>query len=540
MTAEEVRHHLLRQWTLLVTCTLFAGLGALGASAFITPLYQSTTVVHAVVSPATPNTYALLVLDTLIGTEAQLAVSKPILTQVASHYPGLSADMLRKELTVTPQQNTQLFQITVLDPSPKRAALLANDIATALIAYEHQALQERNAQAEQVLQSQLADTQNAIDNLTAELHAADTPSAKAAILQTQLDEKKQQYSQLATDLSNLQLDDAEYTVTMRVAVPAQPADTPVRPVPLVNSAVGLLCGLLLGILLALLRAQLDQRLGSAGEIGELLGLPVLATTAAPRARSRRGPTPPSQQPDEPPPDLYTTLQRSLDFLSIEQPIRSIVMVGVVPTDRAGLVVANWALSQAVRRKKTLLVDANLLHAQQAAYFGVAEESGLTDAVLTINQSNDGAVPLTQYLQSPATVDAPWLSVLTAGTKPPNPTQVIGSHAMGALFGALLGLGADIVLFNGPAVLDRVAASALEEHVDGVVLVIERTRVGKRHVLKAKAKLQRGRARVLGCVVVDRDYVSAPQARPRLPDAPPSQMQYAPAPASPLPEMRERR
>src|SRR5207248_3307249 len=62
----------------------------------------------------------LLASDQLVQTEAQLAISDPVLREVASHYKGLSVDQLLKEVSSTTELNTQLFRITVLDASPTR------------------------------------------------------------------------------------------------------------------------------------------------------------------------------------------------------------------------------------------------------------------------------------------------------------------------------------------------------------------------------------------------------------------------------------
>ena len=68
-----------------------------------------------------------------VQTEAQLAVSEAVLREVASHFPGMTLEQLVRRTTVTAKASTQLFEITVQDASPARAAVLANDIAHTLL-----------------------------------------------------------------------------------------------------------------------------------------------------------------------------------------------------------------------------------------------------------------------------------------------------------------------------------------------------------------------------------------------------------------------
>lgn len=500
MTAPQLRDVLLRQWKVVLVCMICATVASAIGTLFVTPQYQSTAVVHAVVSPATPNAYSLLVLDTLIGTEAQLAISTPILTRVSGRYVGLSSEELRKEVTVKVDQNTQLFEIIVTDPSPTRAAALANDLASALILYEKQAFLDRNAQAEQKIQNQLASLQSTISSLTVQSHASSTTPSQAADIQSQLDSAKDQYTQLVLTLTQLQGNDAQYAIVLRVAVVGVPAATPVRPVIAVNAAIGLASGFLLGVLLILLRTQLDQRIASAEEVAALLEVPVLAASASHIASGKRSRETHSEEANSF--DLLSVLLQSMEFLAVEQRMRTVAVVGVLDNKKAGALTINWSRSLAMRNQKTLLVDANLFHPTLHADLGLARESGVTDAILAASKSSDGMLPVNSFLQSAIAFQSPYLAIMTAGTHSPNAGGLLRSKAMGTVFGALLATGAETIFFNAPPVLARTEAFALLEHVDGVVLVVDRSRLRKYHLLRTKARLRSSTAHVVGCVVVE--------------------------------------
>jgi capsular polysaccharide biosynthesis protein/Mrp family chromosome partitioning ATPase len=499
MTAPQLRDALLRHWKTVIVCMICTSIAAGIGTLFVTPQYQSTAVVHAVVSPATPNTYSLLVLNTLIGTEAQLALSKPILSKVAVRYEGMSAEELRKEVTTKADQNTQLFEITVTDPSPTRAASLANDLASTLILYQKQAFLDRNAQAEKKIQDQLAATQSTITTLTAKLHSSTITPSEAADTQAQLDAAKEQYTQLITTFAQLEGNDAQYAVVLRVPVVAEPNPHPVRPALTVNVAIGLACGLLLGVLLILLRVQLDQRIGNAEEVAALLDVPVLAASKPVASSGQRGKALAGETETT---DLLSALHQSMDFLAVERHIRTIAVMGILDTNEAGALAASWGLSLAMGGKTTLVVDADLSRPTLHSSFELARDGGLTDAIRAASNSPNSILPVKSFLQSVTIVHAPQLAIMTAGRLSPNPDELLKSQAMGVVYGAMLATAAETILFNAPAALSRLDASVLAEHVDGVVLVIDRSRLRKHHLRCAKARLQHTTARVIGCIVIE--------------------------------------
>ena len=114
---------LLKRWKLIVICFVVTGLAVYIFSKLMTPMYQSTAVVQVAVSSnnSQASIDALQASDQLVQTEAQLALSDPVLREVASHYPGLTVDQLAKNASTTVKANTQLFQIDVLDASPTSA-----------------------------------------------------------------------------------------------------------------------------------------------------------------------------------------------------------------------------------------------------------------------------------------------------------------------------------------------------------------------------------------------------------------------------------
>src|SRR5438105_12428521 len=135
MTFEHYWSTLVKQWKLILICFLVVGVGTYVVSRLMTPLYQSVVLIQVAIHSGNNQSdiNSLLASDQLVQTEAQLAVSDPVFREVASHHHDLTVQQLAGEVTSTPRVNTQLFEIDVLDPSPQRAAKLANEVAGTLI-----------------------------------------------------------------------------------------------------------------------------------------------------------------------------------------------------------------------------------------------------------------------------------------------------------------------------------------------------------------------------------------------------------------------
>src|SRR5690349_21822063 len=123
MALEQYLNALVKRWRFVVICVVLLGVGAYFGSKLMKLIYESVSIIQiGFITGTNQSDYnSLLAADQLIQTETTLVTSDPVLREVASHYSGLTIDALAKEVSSAPKANTQLFEIDVLDPSPKRA-----------------------------------------------------------------------------------------------------------------------------------------------------------------------------------------------------------------------------------------------------------------------------------------------------------------------------------------------------------------------------------------------------------------------------------
>jgi len=524
MTLEHYWTILIKHWKLVVICFLLVGTGAFVGSKLMKPLYQSSVLVEVVIRDGNNqgNYDNLLASEQLVQTDATLVTSYPVLREVASHYPDLSVSQLAQEVSSSPKTNTQLFEIDVVDPSPSRAASLANDVAATLIKQRLQAIQQENAQAQQQIQQNLALTSQQIDATTSKISALQAQGGsqgQIALLQAQLSGLQQRYSQWQTALAQLELAQAQSGNPLQVAQSAQPATSPVRPNILLNTGGGLLVGLLLGVLLAILFERLDTQVRTLEALTKLLDWPVLATIWHARSSKKEKVFNPTGHDGNV--EGYRILRTNIAFSGIDKPLHSLMITSAVPHDGKSIIAANLAIFMARTGKTTLLVDADLRSPAVHELFGLsADKMGLSNAVLAFSMPKIPETPPLAFSMSasPGTpsaefdkpklslepffhsVSIPNLWVMPSGPLPPNPPELLDSKAMQRLLTVFGNYGVEIVIFDTPPVLGLSDVGILASKMDGTLVVVDITRANKKNLKQMKAVLIQTGARILGCVV----------------------------------------
>jgi Mrp family chromosome partitioning ATPase/capsular polysaccharide biosynthesis protein len=507
-----------KRWKLIVICFVVTGLAVFVGSKLMTPMYQSTAFVQVAVSSnnSQADINGLLASDQLVQTEAQLAVSDPVLREVASHYPGLSVDELVKNASTSVKTSTQLFQIDVLDASPTRAAAVANDIARTLIKQQTQASQQQNIQSQQQIQQDLNRTQQQIESISgqiATLKARNGDVAQISTLQVELSSLQQHYTQWQSLLAQLELAQAQAGSFLYIVQNAQPASSPARPNVRVNMAIGLVIGLLDGLFLAILLDQLDTRVRTVEELNRLVDWPVLATVWRPDPNKDKLEDMVNPPPHSPNVEAYRILRTNLGFTLLDKSMHTIMVTSAVPEEGKSTTAANLAIFMAKAGKKTLLIDADMRRPTIAERLHLSKDRlGLSNAIVACAQSLSAAAgsmwkpstpfPVGDFSLNTYThaVNIPNLKVMPAGPLPPNPPDLLDSRAMESFQVALANSGAEVIIIDTPPLLGLSDASILASKVDGVLVVINIERANKKQIEQVKAHFTQAGTRVLGCVV----------------------------------------
>lgn len=194
-------------------------------------------------------------------------------------------------------------------------------------------------------------------------------------------------------------------------------------------------------------------------------------------------------PRSPVAEAYRSLRTNLEFSSLDEPLRTMVVTSPAPEAGKSTVLANLAVVVAQAGKQVILVDCDLRRPSLHDVFGVSNGTGLTTVIL---DDATAALPLRE-------VGVAGLRLLSTGPQPPNPAELLGSRRMAELVKTLREQ-ADMVLFDAPPVIAVTDAAILASRVDGVLLVLNAGVTRREHAERARAALDKVNARLVGTVL----------------------------------------
>ena len=171
--------------------------------------------------------------------------------------------------------------------------------------------------------------------------------------------------------------------------------------------------------------------------------------------------------------------------------RALAVLGADPDDGAALFAANLAVVFSQLGEQTLLVDANLRTPKQHEVFGLRPRQGLSDLLA-------GRADLDVVLRVGGFVD---LSVLPAGTLPPNPQELLSREGFRNLDTALANR-YDVVLYDLAPFGAGADALAVAGRAGGVLLAVRKDHTRVAQLARMAEQLAEAGAEVVGAVVME--------------------------------------
>jgi len=517
--------NIIRKWIwLIILATSLAAGSSLIASTLAVPVYRTTTtlIVSQIINNPNPNSGDILASQQLAQTYVLLATKEPILNATVNAL-GLKQDWvsLRGQVSAAPVAGTQLMEISVVDISPVRAKAIADEIARQMIlqspttpsADEQAQLDFVRAQLP-ILQKEIEDGNQRIKDLDTQIASATSAhqiqdlQAQQAGVQAQVNQWQNTYSGM---LASLQQGRLNY---ISVVEPAEVPVDPVSPRTGLNLGLAVAVGLALSIGAVLLLEYLDDTIRSPGEVRNLLNAPVLAGIGRIGGSGYPDKLIAVREPRSPLTEAYRALRTNLQFSSLDNPVRTIVVTSAGPSEGKSLTAANLAVVLAQAGLSVILVDADLRRPVVHKIFALKNTVGLTSWL--VGQTNEPAFaatsasggrwlepssvnrggPLEPYIQN---TNVERLRVITSGALPPNPAEVLGSARMHQFLEEICNI-ADVVVLDSPPCVTVTDAVVLSRWVDGVILVLDQKNTSRLGVQRARENLQAVGAKLLGAVI----------------------------------------
>jgi succinoglycan biosynthesis transport protein ExoP len=340
-------------------------------------------------------------------------------------------------------------------------------------------------------------------------------------LQREVDLQASLYSQLKEKYQETLIQESSKVEEVSIVKPAIPPTHPSNiPSKLIIVVTGIVMGLIIGVIFAFLVEVFDTSMGTIEDVEGSLQVPVLGVIPflqndekAKGPADRRDPAKTRMRdlvthfkPESMGAEAFRALRTNLQFLRLETQGKVFLITSSFVQEGKTLNVVNLALAMAQAGNKVLLIDADLRKPLVHKAFGLPEGPGLADYVLgnyqwkeITNNISDimlGEFGIDHILKTPGMDN---LHILTSGTRPPNPSEILSSTRFRDFLKAA-GQDYNFIFIDAPPVLPVADASEIATYVDGVFLVYMVGKIGRGVLKRAKSNLENVDAKLLGVIL----------------------------------------
>jgi succinoglycan biosynthesis transport protein ExoP len=346
---------------------------------------------------------------------------------------------------------------------------------------------------------------DALEKQKQEANKLNESSIEYSILKRDLDSNRQLYEGLMEKMKEAGVSAGLKSNNFRIVDVARVPTAPVEPNVPRNLAFGLMLGLTSGVGLAFLLEGLDSTVRTTEQAQMISGLaplgmiPLGSRTAREGESSKRLVIASSREavelitqirPQSQMAESYRALRTSLLLSNLGAPPKMIMITSALPQEGKTTTSVNCAVVLAQKGIRVLLIDADLRRPSIHKILGMGPRSGLSN-VLT------GSATLEETI-TPSPV-LPNLSILAAGTPPPNPAELLASTNMRQMLEQLRGQYDHIVVDTPPA-LSVTDAVVLSPRADAIVLVIRSGHTTKQALRRSRDLLMQVNAKLSGVLL----------------------------------------
>lgn len=188
-------------------------------------------------------------------------------------------------------------------------------------------------------------------------------------------------------------------------------------------------------------------------------------------------------------EAYRTIRTGIEFSNLDKDLKVICMTSSKQNEGKTTVLSNLGVSFAKIDKKVLLIDADLRNPSISKMFDTSNSQGLMDILLGKRNIQD-CIKKTKQEN---------LYILTGGTIPPNPAEVLSSKKMSEFIESIRDE-YDYIFIDSPPVGVVSDASIISSYSDGVIFVVGANEVDSNLAKIAKERLDSVKANIVGVIL----------------------------------------
>lgn len=439
-----------KAWVITIVSVLCAVLAFCYTFYFVTPAYQSSSMFYVNNSDISVGSASLSLSSSditasrgLVDTYIVILNTRQTLDSVIEKARvDLTYSQVRNMITAEAIDETEVFQVTVTDTDPIRAERIANAIADIL------------------------------------------PKRIAGIVEG---------------------------TSARVVETALVPTSPSSPSYSRNTVLGFVLGFALTVAFILIRQLMDNTVRSEADVKQVCELPILAAVpdmivpekggyygyGEDGQKKKKKVTSPEERPvigsdiSFAASEAYKLLRTMLEYsFADEKNCRIIGITSAMTGEGKSLTAVNLALNLAQMRNRVLLVDCDMRRPSVAAKLGMNKTPGLSGFL-------SGQKEMKSLIrQCGIKGNEKAFHVITSGTNPPNPMELLGSVRMEKMLDALRDL-YDYIILDLPPVCEVSDALVVAKRTDGMLMVVRENYCSRSLLNEAVRKLEFVDARVLG-------------------------------------------
>jgi len=285
---------------------------------------------------------------------------------------------------------------------------------------------------------------------------------------------------------------------INIVDPAITPEKPVKPKKLKNLLLGFIVGCMVGGGLAFFQEYLDDTIKDAEQAKRAIRLPLLALIPfIPNREVKEDPAGNGSlitqlEPKSQVAEAFRALRTSIHFSAIKRDKKILLLTSTFPSEGKSIISANLANTFAQTGARVLIVDCDLRRSSLHEKMGHSKVPGLTELL-----TGDATFDAVRHNTGVSGFD-----LITAGTTPPNPAELIGSEAMQRFLEAHRN-SYDHIIIDAPPVLAVTDAPVLTSMADMVLVVMQAGRVPLKAAQRMREMLDTVQAPVAGLIVNDK-------------------------------------
>ncbi len=193
-------------------------------------------------------------------------------------------------------------------------------------------------------------------------------------------------------------------------------------------------------------------------------------------------------------EAYKTIRANIMFSVVKKGCKIIVVSSSAPNEGKTTTTVNLAVTIAQADQRVLLIDGDLRKPKIHHYFSVPNSPGLTNYLGEIISGKRA-----DFFSTVHATEFENLSILTSGSIPPNPAELLGSDLMTG-FLEDVSRDFDYIIIDTPPINVVSDALPLIRESDGVVLIVRSNQSTHPELQRALSSLEFIDAKILGFVV----------------------------------------